>query len=673
MTSAREIYWICKQPSEMVRSKIQILQKYQIKTRLLPDFQTLVRAYAETRLSTVIVGDEGADDSLISNMQKLSNHPEFAGVRLILSISSSNPLLADYAANLGFRDIIAVDLAEEQWLRRYVFASSGKPTDLKDPHPLISARSLAAVRVPARVSWMTEKELWLETRLNPPVGTTLALGGGIADFLGVKQIGIKVKEYHKTNLHFRYSEAMLCAWDIPKSMQDRKSVLKEFFKAQKFTPPYRFYAIIRNHDLRKSIVKGLSPARFEVTVALNKNNMIHEPRFITPDAVLIEDRLCIGAYQENFLSMAQTLDPSTPIFVLGNGVVPELANHRMIRVGVLPLNMETYFEKELGAPKQIRSGMMPIAKSHPLSFAQIIMSGRLSQVHPEGLEVALAYPLGRFGIFTVESPLFQQTVGHPVHCKVVRNHESRHGSGWKEYPHHAQAIIVDLLGNERKTLGARLVQLFSEQLGVSLSQVPEMKAPAAAEAKASPAGPAETAPDRKAPSPAETALMAFEDSIPTVPKGKAAPAPIENPMTAEALHLAPNVDIGPGPMRTEFARSLHSSHDSDDPVLTATELIPLRGEVAIPQSEEMITTHPLDRIVEDIRGIPKEWKFVAYALLAMAILLALTYFLRSPQEDQAPLFTEQLRIFQKEHNGGPKDPQPSSPGDSDTPGEAFWK
>lgn len=666
MTAPREIYWFSKQPSDMVRGKIEVLQKYQVKTRLVTDFGALVRAYAETRLSTVIVGDEGADESLIPNLRKLSNHPEFAGVRLILSISESNALLANYAANLGFRDIIAVDLPDEAWIRRYVFASSGKPTDLKDPHPQISARSMASIRVPARISWMTEKELWLETRLNPPIGTTLALGGGIADFLGVKHIGIKVKEYHKTNLHFRYSEAMLCAWDIPKALQERKSVLREFFKAQKFVPPYRFYAIIRNHDLRKVIVKGLNPSRFEVTVALNKNNMIHEPRFITPDAVLIEDRLCIGAYEENFLSMVQSLDKSTPIFVLGSGVLPELPSHRVVRLSALPLNMEAYFEKELGTPKQIRAGMMPIAKEHTLSFAQVIMSGRLSQVHPEALEIALAYPLGRFGIFTVDSPLFQQTAGHAVHCKVVRNHESPAGTGWKEYPHHAQAIIVDLVEKERQALGSRLVQVFSEQLGVT---APVATPPQAASAAARGESPLRK--DGAGASPAAAAIAVFEESIPTVPKGKAAAPAEPNPLTAEALRLAPDVDSGPGPMRTELARPLG---DASDPVLMETEIIPLRGEVAIPQTEEPVTTNPLDRMIDDIRGIPREWKIVAYAIVAMAVLLAITYFMRTPQEDQAPLFTEQLRIFQKEHSGGPKmPPPPVTDGDSDTPGESFWK
>ncbi|MES2744833.1 MAG: hypothetical protein V4655_05370, partial [Bdellovibrionota bacterium] len=420
MSQAKEIYWVCRAVTADVTQKIQLLQKYHITVRLLGDFQALTKAYSENRLNTIIIGDEGDPSTLESPMTKLSNHPEYAGVRFILSLSRSSADFVGKVVDLGFRDIIPVDLADTQWLRRYAFASSGRPTELSIPNPRMSMQNLASVQIPGRIAWITEKELWLETRLTPPVGAELSMSGGLSELLGLKQVRLKVLNRYRSHLHFRYSEALLCRWEVAPQHQVRKLAVQNFMNEQGSHPQYRFYAIVKNRELRNHLVKNLPADRFQLTVALNKNNMIQEPRFISPDAVLIEDKMCLGLHQPNFEEMLKNLDTQVPVFILGDAAaaVHVPTEHRLIPMTNLKGDFQSFFEAELGAPKAVNLDATPIPKHDPLSFANILLPARVTSVHPEFVEIASAYSLGRFGLFGLESPLFQSAVQQKIHGKV---------------------------------------------------------------------------------------------------------------------------------------------------------------------------------------------------------------------------------------------------------------
>ncbi|RYZ52277.1 MAG: hypothetical protein EOP07_19910, partial [Proteobacteria bacterium] len=70
MSSTKEIYWVCRQPSADVWQKIHLLQKYHISVRILPDFAALLRNYAETRLNTIVIGDEEEEAAIEAPMTR---------------------------------------------------------------------------------------------------------------------------------------------------------------------------------------------------------------------------------------------------------------------------------------------------------------------------------------------------------------------------------------------------------------------------------------------------------------------------------------------------------------------------------------------------------------------------------------------------------------------------
>jgi|GEM_PF-5312611 hypothetical protein len=468
MSRAKEIYWIVSQPTAQVWDKIETLHLFRVETRILPDFQALARSYSQNRLNTIIITPDHDDTRFGERLQKLCNHPEYAGVRFILALDKQANETVQLASSLGFRDIISLDLTRETWIRRYIFAAAGHATDLADPPYQLTCKFMAAAHVPARISWMSEQELWLETRLLPPIGSHITLQGGLAQMLGVKHVSLQVMEHSNTHLHFRYSDALLCRWDIPAIYQDKKQKILTFIQEQKQAAPYRIYTVIRTQELRKELLNRLDPQKFQVAVALNKTNMIHEPRYISPDVILVEDRMCIGPNRASFREMLEGLDRPTHVLIIGPQATedPYRNFNRFVTIKALtqlPPNFGAFLIERLGAPQSVRSGAVLIPKQHSMSFAQVVLPARLIRIHPEAAQLALQFPLGRFGICSIESPLFQQSLGRHVHIKVLRSQESQRPVV-KDFPFESEGLLIDLEAAERREMAAYLAELYQNKI-----------------------------------------------------------------------------------------------------------------------------------------------------------------------------------------------------------------
>lgn len=637
MSSTKEIYWVSRQPSTEVWQKIQLLQKYQITVRLLPDVAALIKAYGETRLNTIVLGDEDEEAAIEAPMMRLSNHPEYSGVRFILSLSKASPSLVQKAVDLGFRDIIPIDIPDAQWLRRYAFASSGRPTELAAVHPQMSMQGMASVQIPGRIAWITHQELWLETRLAPPVGTELSVSGGLADLLGVKTVRLKVLNRYRSHLHFRYSEALLCRWDVSPVHQRRKSAVGEFMAGQGTTAHYRFYAIIRNREIRNTLVKSLPTDRFQLTIALNKNNMIQEPRYISPDAVLIEDKMCLGSFRDNFMEMLKNLDTQIPLVVIGDAAQQVVTDtgHRLIPVVNVPNNYPRFFEETLGQPKAVNLDATQIPKNHNLSFATINLPARILSLHPDTVEIACAFPLGRFGLVGLDAPIFQQAVQQKVHGKVLDSWDGEHQESLKDFPFHVRALIVDLTKNERTKLAAALVHVFTEQLlprDQDISMIRE-------------------------------AVRELVQNTPRDPVRES-----KEDLSPLAINMPDHQ--GAGPMRTEVARPLRDIVESSAPLAPlnslATEVRPLQDQIVIDRNySESKVTDFVESIWEAILNIPKEVKIAALVAIGIGLALVIAMQTRSSVEEQGGKFTDQLKVYSEMHNGSRKTEKPAD--DSEAP------
>ncbi|MDQ3230743.1 MAG: hypothetical protein M3Q07_02900 [Pseudobdellovibrionaceae bacterium] len=595
MTSGREIYWISANPHPAMQEKIDILKKLKVEVKVLPDFPTLARTYPTARLNTIMIDDTIIDTKNSEHLGRLTSHPEYAGVRFILSINHLQNEIVKRAISLGFRDVIPIDISADLWVRRYSFASSGQAADMAEPYPQITMKNISALHIPARIAWMNGQDLWLESRLTPPVGTTLTLGGGIAEFLGVSHLTLKVLAHHNTHLHFRYSDALLCRWDVAKVHQDKKNRLQEFFAAQPTLAPHRIYCIIRSPELRRDLIRRLDTQKFQISIALNKTNMIHEPRFIGPDVIIIEDRMCVGANRVAFKEMLDNMVTDIPILVVGPNVMVDKftdisRNFRILRSTRLPANLDDYLIEQAGRTEQTQASVTFIPKSHMISLAHVAIPARLTKLHPDAAQLAIGYPLGRYGICGLEAPLFHNTLGRSVHFKVT-DCQGHNQSSLNEFPYKVDGLLVDIRQSERRQLKDFLISHYRQKIEESLG--PRRKPVPAAEAVATPAA-----------SPPAMEL-----------------SPAEQPEVRNEAQPESKIEINPS-------------------------------------AEELYPDSALDKAVKGWGRVPKELKIALLTILGFCIIFIFIILLRSPQEEQGGFITEQLRIFQKQHGGSSRNPEP---------------
>jgi DNA-binding NarL/FixJ family response regulator len=590
MTSGREIYWISAEVQPAMQEKIDILKKLKVDVKVLPDFATLSRTYPTARLNTIVIDDSMIDAKNSELLGRLTAHPEYAGVRFILSITHSNNETVNRAISLGFRDVIPIDCSPELWVRRYSFASSGQAADMAEPYPQITMKKISALHIPARIAWMNDKDMWLESRLTPPVGTILTLGGGIAEFLGVNHLTLKVMAHHTTHLHFRYSDALLCRWDIAKAQQDKKALLLDFFKAQPRIAPHRIYCIIRSPELRRDLIKRLDVQRFQVSIALNKTNMIHEPRYIGPDVIIIEDSMCRGPNRAAFKEMLDNLITDIPILIVGPHVMEESfsdisSNFRLLRSPKLPANLDEYLIEQAGKTEQTQASVTFIPKNHKTSFAHIAIPARMTKLHPDAAQLAIAYPLGRFGICALDAPIFHNTLGRRVYFKVT-DCQGHSQASLNEFPYKIDGLLVDIRHDERRQLKDFLVNFYQQKIEESLGS------------------------RRKTPveSKSEPILAAVE-------------------FTSQE-QLATD-EVSPPPARIEID----------------------------PSAEENRAIAKVDPGIWSWGPIPRELKIALWTIVGFCILYILIIVFKPSQEFLGGEFTEQLRIFQRQHSGPAREPE----------------
>lgn len=590
MTSGREIYWISAEVQPAMQEKIDILKKLKVDVKVLPDFATLARTYPSARLNTIVLDDSLIDAKNSELLGRLTSHPEYAGVRFILSITQNQSDIVNRAIALGFRDVIPIDCSADLWVRRYSFASSGQAADMAEPYPQITMKNISALHVPARIAWMNDKELWLESRLTPPVGTVLTLGGGIAEFLGVNHLTLKVLAHHTTHLHFRYSDALLCRWEIAKAQQDKKNLLLDFFKVQPRIAPHRIYCIIRSPELRRDLIRRLDAQRFQVSIALNKTNMIHEPRYIGPDVIIIEDRMCMGPNRAAFKEMLDNLITDIPILIVGPHVMEDKftdisRNFRLLRSPKLPANLDEYLIEQAGKTEQTEASVTFIPKNHKISFAHIAIPARITRLHPDAAQLAISYPLGRFGICALEAPLFHNTLGRRVTFKVTEC-QGHSQASLKEFPYKIDGLLVDIRQAERRQLKDFLIDYYQQKIEESLGS--RRKAVSAPKAVG-------------IPEPTEL-------------------SPVEQPEGKDESQPESHIEINP-----------------------SAEEVKADGKF----QEEARSWGP----------IPRELKIAFWTIIGFGIIYIFIILFGPSQEYLGGEYTEQLRIFQRQHSGPARDPE----------------
>ncbi|MBF0441242.1 MAG: hypothetical protein HQK54_05000 [Oligoflexales bacterium] len=481
----RTIYWLTSKTSPLHESKAQLLKQVGFDLTFFKSFKTMVEEFNKKRVGVIIIGDEENPNEIEDIFNQLEVRAEMNGVRLILSLSSRNPLISNLAYHNGFRDIIPLDLDNQTWLSRLIFSTGTENSKFMHPIPQLSLRNITGISVPARIIWISGTQMRIETKISPPIGQKLQITGNIATNLGVKALTVTVQERVKTDLVFRFSEAFICDLDVPNSREKKQSILMEHLKKEDIGRIHRIFVIVKSTGLRSELLSRLSSDKFNVITAFNQKNIVNEPRFFNPDIVFVEDVMCQLQDYKLIENMAENLQPGTPIIVIGqnadfNRLRETLTRHKIALLTQIKENLaNTIINKYLS--DQIDETAMDgssrpvfIKKSSLFSRAEISFTSRLTRVHPLSVQIALPLPLGNYGLCRIDSPLLKKSLDHDIFAKITDSYKDNSNT-IDNYKFLIDCSTCNLLEEDRSILAGKLAEYLIS--GIKAAKPIPLKAP----------------------------------------------------------------------------------------------------------------------------------------------------------------------------------------------------
>jgi hypothetical protein len=245
---------------------------------------------------------------------------------------------------------------------------------------------------------------------------------------------VQVLQKQQTNLTYRFSEAIIVNWyqdavinADPQKIIDTLDTLHHVDLGQR---PKIFLAI-QSPALRTTLLKYLDKRKYEVHTALQKQSLIYEPKFFSPDLVFVEDRLTHGEAKRSFFELLRYLPEHASIVTIGGKEISSAKNNNALRrnfcIKHVPVNLSELIEREyLAGLTQRKPGSndkqasFPPAE-HAFSFAQIQLSGELVKADYLQFNLRTMTPIGTYSLIKINSPSLQQRLGGPVYAKVIES------------------------------------------------------------------------------------------------------------------------------------------------------------------------------------------------------------------------------------------------------------
>lgn len=458
------IYWLCPNAEDQHLRRAGILDDIGYHVFFFENIDTLVKEVCVKRAQILILGDEWPSDVGLRYIQTFANIPDINGARLLLSNSRNDFGLMQAAALEGFRDIIPADMDDAEWLQRFEFATSGAESLLDLHDHLKKFDEKIEIHIPARIVWVGNQNLWIEARSYAEVGETISLRGGFPERMGLKNLKVTVTEKQQTNLTYRFSEALIANWQkdaLARSDRERVNDAIGYLSEIDLGMRPKIFLAIQSPALRTTLLRYIDRRRYEVHTALQKNSLIFEPKYFTPDLVFIEERLTNGEGRQAFMEMIRHLPEHATIVTIGSryegtDIKSGSGNRRMRSVRHIPTNLPDLIEKDyLVGYSQKKSAsdrkLLFPPHDHPISYAFVAAEARLQSADYLQFEISSATKIGTYSLIKAQSPRLTQLLGGPAFMKVVESPEmNERPEGPYTFKAHICNLVDALKGSQGK-------------------------------------------------------------------------------------------------------------------------------------------------------------------------------------------------------------------------------
>ncbi len=466
-----KVYWLLNQMSRAFQEKNDLLLKNGYVVQVFNNIESLI-SMATTYRPSVIVIDTAMTPSLYIQkcINLISKKAELKAVRKILSVSEYDETLYNLAGANVFRDIIPLNIEDSLWLARFYFATSRKNRPLSPPHYQLKVSEDATISFPARITWISDKHMFIETKANPELGQSFYLDGAFNNTVKTHNyplIELQSTKSQDTNLMYRFSRGILAKWDSSK-YPGVKDLLKKL-KQTNFGPKIRVFVIAKDPDIRSHIASSLDSLRFEVDVALRVQSIYEEPKYFSPHVIFIEDVMCKDpSTVSKIQKMMEELQQDTCIYIVGkNADVSLLPNYfdniKLFSLPIFPPNLSRLILTQNILLSHNDQDTIYIGSDHPYSLAQITYGAKITALHSTCISISTPFKLIPYALCTLQSSTLNKDISRKLYSKIYRTYsETDELTGSTVYG--ADCYLCDLTDDERVLLSKNIWDLANQNI-----------------------------------------------------------------------------------------------------------------------------------------------------------------------------------------------------------------
>lgn len=421
MSVTQRLIWLTPTCGLQHKSKSEALQKVGWHVFFLQTIGEYAEFQKRRRCNVILVSD-------LLAFQKLVAMEEFRSARFILILEQETTKAIALAAGQNFRDCIPLSLDTARWVKRIQMASFSKEVPYYPPLGEVTENYRAKLDIPARVTWVSDSHIRVESYLMPSVHAIVTLSGPFSDALGIDAIRITVEKLETQYLNYRFSSAFVGRWRCDDSKTAFVSERLQHFSQGKAFAQHRIFSVVKDEAIRNRLYAFCKDPEYQLLSPLTIEQIGSEPKYYSPSVVFLEPHFFLEKYEQKLQEMIQALEEKTPIFIVGksdNPLPPFLKRRTLIHLE--SMDKKTIQEKMspfLSQEAEDKTGFW-LEVNSATSFATLSCPARITKIHPEVLTFSTPFPVRKYALCSLSSPLIKKVLAEDVWLKIVDTYPAK--------------------------------------------------------------------------------------------------------------------------------------------------------------------------------------------------------------------------------------------------------
>ena len=466
---AKLIYWLSTKQSSHLVEKAKILNDNGFDVKFFKPDEQFFEEFYKTR-STYIFLDDSNSSSVTPILKRMQKDPNFNGVKTILTLANGAADLIKNAYFTNFRDIIPLDLSHQNWLERVQFSTGNQTNQLANLGPKLSLTQKALIFVPGKISWISPQQLCIESDCIPPEGTDLTIKGPIARWFHHTNLTVKVLKNKSSDLNTRYKNSMVCSWVMDNDSGPRKNLLIEKLRDITNPKPCKVYAAIKTQEKKNELANLFKDKNIKLYYPINFQAWINEPQYISPDFLIIEDKLFKEENAFVLNCLFSKLEGNPQVIILGGHF--ERSTIKKLR---FPIRLTTLKHLTASLPdllikkhekiraKQSDPNRFFIPENHKFSIIEIAIDGQMNNTDQYGMQIQLPYQIHKYSLCRVYCDFLRKSVKSPIWAKICDSSDEVTDYN-STFPFVVNCAYSTNHHNHRKSIGNGMLKCLGDQI-----------------------------------------------------------------------------------------------------------------------------------------------------------------------------------------------------------------